>query len=263
MSTNPTTRRAAGVGALLALAACGGGGGNAPAEPLSGEVGRLDIARAVYAVSPSVPAAFYTEPDPYPDRTTLRYHVLASEISAATGADWEACADDFASASEHAAASAAARGYPGAATGSSETAWFFQFDRTIDAAEPAMLIVRLFKCSAFDRSLRADGVAGQLMSLPATAADLRFVAEYLWSIGPFNNALNAVVDSRAGAGGPRHRLRRAAAERLAGSNGCDIVEVWDLVYSADNASGLVSVEETFVDVFEARYEAGVVSLCSG
>lgn len=253
----------AGIGVLLTLVACGAGGGDAPAGPLPGDVERLDIARAVYAVAPSVPAAFYAEPDPYPDRSTLRYHVLESEISTAADADWEACVDDFSSASQHAAASAAARGYPGAATGSSETAWFFQFDRTIEAAEPAMLIVRLFKCSAFDRSVRADGVAGRLNAVPVTAADLRFVAEYLWSIGPFNNALNAVVDSRGDTGELSHRLRRAAAERLAGAGGCDIVEVWDLVYTVDGASGLVSVDETFVDVFEARYEAGAVSLCSG
>ncbi len=253
---------------IALLSGCGGGGGgdsSAPQGPTA-DSANLSVAKAVYGINAQVPAGFYTESNPYPDRQTLTLHVRQGDVAPVTGGtNFEVCSDDFSEALDWSAANASRLGYTTNLTGNSEDDWYFQFDREIVSTEPAMLVNRVFKCATVDRSMVSSDLAGTLNRRPLDAASLKFLAEYLWGFSDYNNALNAVIESRGTAATSslyEHRITRAVALRYAGSNQCDLIEVWQQYHRVDRTSGVVSVDEVFDRVFEAKLQAGVASLCS-
>lgn len=254
------------VAAAGGLAACGGGAvAPGPEVAQAPDAADLHVARAVYGIDPSLPAGFYNEPNPYPDRQTFTVHVKSHDMpTGPMGQNYELCTDDFAEALDWSATNAAAQGFTTSLTSNSDSEWYYQFDRAIDASEPAMLINRVFKCSQLDRSGLSDaGAAGVINHRPVDAADLRWVAEYLWTFSPYNNALHAVIESSGSTTADRlvHRIQRAFARKFAGSKGCDLIEVWNLDYTSDRTSGTLQQSEEFVRVFEASYETGQAVLC--
>ena len=254
-------------GLAMVLAGCGGGSGAPAALPSPVDSGSEDIgiARAVYGIDPPTPGDFYRDPQPYPDRQTFTVHIRKNEVHPGQGGmNYEECTDDFAEALSWSEINAAAQGLATSLTGNSENEWYYQFDRAIEASEPAMLINRAFKCSTIDRSGVSDsGDAGAINRRPLGAADVRWIAEYLWGFSSYNNALNAVISSSGHSTSDRleHRILRASAIRFAGTGGCDIIEIWSLDYSADRTTGVLVYREDFVRMFEARYENGQASLC--
>ncbi len=246
----------------LATASCGGGSGS-EAESVQPDVEALSIARQVYGIEPSVPADFYVDVDPYPDRQTLTVHVRENEIRPSSQAmDFEACSDDFAEALDWSATQAAQRGLLTTLAGTSESEWYFQFDREVQEADPAMFLNRVFKCRQFDRSAITDGHVGHINRQPVNAADLKFMVEYLWGFSEYNNAFHAVVSSRADSGATlSHTIVRAEAIRQVGAERCDLIETWSHSYSVSEASGLISEQVRYLDVFRARLRAGSAELC--
>lgn len=247
----------------LLLSACGGGGGGDGIPEAAGADPRQAIAEAVYGLAPAKPTGFYAETDPYPDRQTLTVHVREAEVRPAPPAvDFESCSNDFTEALDWSAANAAARGFTTNLAGNSETEWFFQFDREIVASSPAMLVNRVFKCAQLDRSVLGDDRLAILRRPGSGAAELRWVAEYLWGFSPYNNALHAVLESRTVQSSPAtHRIVRAEALRFAGANGCDLIEVWEHDFELDATSGLVTSEERFQQVFAAKLQNSRAELC--
>lgn len=224
----------------------------------------LNIARKVYGIDASRPAGFYVDVDPYPDRQTLTMHIRESEIRPiAAPIDFESCTDDFAEALGWSGTQAIQRGFDTSLAGTSESDWYFQFDREIQSASPAMLVNRVFKCGNLDRSVLSDGHVGLLNSQPAEAEDLRFVVEYLWGFSRYNNAFHAVVSSRRNSDVPLgHTIVRAEAIRAAGSDECDLIETWAHDYTLSTTTGLVTETIRFEDVFRARLSAGSAEICS-
>lgn len=250
---------------LLVAGGCGGGSGAPVTDDLMSV--DLDIAQSVYGVAPSLPSDFYRDPEPYPDRQTFTVHIKSAEvIPGHSGVNYELCSDDFPEALTWSDVNAQAQGFSTSLTGTFETDWYFQFDRAIDASEPAMLINRVFRCAQLDRSALSDtGAAGFINRRPLDLADLRWIAEYLWGFSVHNNALNAVVASTGQAGESllEHEILRASATRFSGTDGCDVVEVWSMHYLADRATGQLEFQERFVRRFEARLDNGQVTICSG
>lgn len=255
---------------LLVLASCGGGGGgDAPAVAAADGAHDVDlaIAQTAYSAEQRTPADFYAEPRLYPDRSEFRFHVRNTDVGIDPQAQtaFEVCSDDFAEAMQWSAASADARRFQSTLTATDETDWYFEFQRDVDGDDSAMLINRVFKCSALDRTgLAPDGYAGQITRTPLTATDLQFVSEYLWQFSPYNNALHAVIDSVALGGSSElvHDLHRVEVRRGGGgASGCDRIELWTWRHSAGSGDGVLMSEQRFERAFDARRSNGVVSLC--
>lgn len=278
MAENPTGatrirsggRRLAGGLTCTLIVACGGGGGSAPqvAAPVQPDVARdLDLAALAYSADQRTPPGFYSEAVRYPDRSEFRFHVKSDDLGVAAPVAFEVCSDDFSEALQWSETGADARDFETTLTGNAETDWFFEFDRAVIDVQPAVVINRVFKCSALDRAgLAPDGYAGQLMVRPLSADDLRFVAEYLWQYSVYNNAFNAVSASVAGtdSGALVHDLERVAVEVGAGAQaGCDRIELWTWRWTADSSSGALTSEQRFERAFDARLENGTVRLCGG
>ena len=250
--------------ATALVAACGGGGGASGDAP-QGSVAvdaDLEIAKAVYGVSATLPPGFHAEPERYPDRQTFKVHVRQGDLAQPKpDPDFEVCSDDFDEALSFSKRNADALGYVTTLSGTDDNDWFFQFDRAIESAEPAMLVNRVFKCAGVDRSVQNGSVVAELNRRPVEAGHVRFLAEYLWHFSTHNNALNAVLSSSSASAELEHRLRRAEALRFGGKDGCDRIEVWDQLYVATPSTGIVERTDQFVRAFDARFDSGSVTLC--
>jgi len=260
-------RRLAAPMTLSVLAACGGGGSSVePQQSADSIVDDLSIAQSVYDAERRTPPEFLSDPTDYPGLSEFRFHVVAQDVglAAATDMRFEACTDDPVTAELWSAQASAGRGLASTMTASRNTDWFFQVDRVLDTDPTAVAVARVFRCAALDRGTLDDaGSAGQLNRAPVTAGDLRYVSEYLWQFSIFNNALQAVISSRAapGDGVLNHDLIRAAAEVGAGVNGCDRIDLYRWRHSVDPNNGTLTEETVWLRSFDAQQSAGNVSLC--
>lgn len=257
-------------GALAVLGGCGGGGASpeiAGEMPPDARAVDQRLAELAYSPDERTPPGFYSEPERYSDRSVFRFHVKSDDVGVPAQVAFEVCTNDFAQALSWSASGAEARDFETELAGNDETVWFYEFDRMVSGTEPAVVINRVFKCSALDRQGAVpDGFAGQLTMRPLGSDELRFVAEYMWQFSRFNNALNAVYDSVPGseAGALTHTLRRVQVQQGAGAvAGCDRIEVWHWRWRADPLDGSLSSEQHFERAFDARRENGAVRLCGG
>ncbi|MEM6817456.1 MAG: hypothetical protein AAF578_01590 [Pseudomonadota bacterium] len=260
-------RRLAAPMLLSVLAACGGGSSSVePLQSADSMVDDLAIAQSVYDAQRRTPPGFLSDPTDYPGLSEFRFHVVAQDVglAAATDMRFEACTDDPVTAEVWSAQASAARGLTSTMTTTRDTEWFFQVDRVLDSDPTAVAVVRVFRCAALDRGTLDDaGSAGQLNRAPVTADDLRFVSEYLWQFSIFNNALQAVISSRAatGDGVLNHDLVRAATQVGAGVNGCDRIDLYRWRHSVDLSDGTLTEETVWLRSFDAEQTGGNVSLC--
>ncbi|MEL6868845.1 MAG: hypothetical protein AAFO81_03505 [Pseudomonadota bacterium] len=254
-----------------AIAGCGAGGNDNPQTPdlASNPVGDspdLALAERLYAGTDRVPEGFLVESAQYPDRSEFRFHVSNTDIGLGNPGQtrFEMCSDDFAEALQWSALSSAARNFQTTLSATDENDWFFEFDRDVAGPESAMVVSRVFKCATLDRSNRdAAGLAGTLNRAPATAADLKFISEYLWQFSLYNNALHAVVDSREdrSANVNAHIIERAQLlPGGAATAGCDMVEMWHWSHALE-PDGILVETDRFVRAFDVRQENGVVTAC--
>ncbi|MFK8053768.1 MAG: hypothetical protein AB8F65_12450 [Woeseiaceae bacterium] len=249
----------------LILGACGGSStapdtSTAAVDPRAED---LRLAKLAYSPDERTPAGFYEEPRLYPDRSEFRFHVKSSDVGMTAGeAAYDVCSGDFAVALDWSSDSALNRDFDTTLSATAETEWYFQFERTIAGDEPGMLINRVYKCDAFDRSnALSDGFAGRITKGDFDADDLRFISEYLWQFSLYNNALHAVVDSVA-SDAATHDIERVQVNVGAGVvENCDRVEVWRWRHRVDAATGDLTSEQQFLRAFDARQSDSVVSLC--
>lgn len=250
----------------FALTACGGGGSDGAIPPVdSSSDPDLDIAVLAYSADYRVPEGFYQEPDRYPDRSVFTFHVKQSDVGVMPTVDHELCTDDFALALDWSAQSAAARQFDTAFSASSQSDWFFEFERVANDAAGSIVINRVFRCAVLDRAgLDGTAFAGQVNKQPLMADDLKFLSEYFWQFSIYNNALHAVITSAPAtvADGLAHDLVRAEVRVGEGSqSGCDRVELWRWRYIVDSDTGTLTAEQQFQRAFDARQLNGSVSLC--
>ncbi|MEL7311334.1 MAG: hypothetical protein AAFN07_07485 [Pseudomonadota bacterium] len=249
----------------LALNACGGGG-NAPQTPVAEPAQTLGIAERVYDATQRTPEGFLEDASQYPGLSEFRFHVQAQDVGIASPGDvrFEACSDEFSTVFSWSNQASASRGLASTASSNSETDWYFQIDRVLDADPASVVVSRVFKCNALDRSTRdASGGAGVVQRQPATAEDLQFLSEYLWRFSPYNNALHAVISSNGAEDSDvlTHDLVRAEAVVGAGVAGCDRIDVYQWRHSLDVTTGDLSESTTWLQSFDARFVNGQAQLC--
>lgn len=268
-----TFNRARYCGALVVLlvAGCSSGGNDSAADAgvasaPDTSTADTELAARLYAGTPRTPAAFLAEESQYPDRSEFKFHVSNGDVSALSAGElrFELCSDDFAEALQWSATAADARALPSQLTATAQTQWYFQFDRTLASVEPAMVVNRVFRCAALDRSTRdALGNAGTVNLAPFTADDLQYVSEYLWQFSLYNNALHVVIDSFPDRQSVdlQHILERAQLFPGEGEDpSCDRVEIWHWTHRIASG-GALSEADIFVRGFDVRRDNGVVSLC--
>ncbi len=259
----------------MLAAACAGGsdaerGGNkqqiaqamSPAE-------EQRIAELVYNPEYSVPAGFYVDDRVATDRSYSLHHVLDDSGS------YEVCTDDYAVAREWEEADNLARTVSGYFVESRDTERYFEFARELaydsdignvdDLTSPGF--ARVFKCSntnrdGVDRSL-LSGFAGVVNARPIDAAGVREFTEYLWQFSFFPATRKKVIDSYSTATGTgfAQTLVLALATRQ-GYDRCDLVEIAQWRFTADQLTGEVNKEFTVVHRFEAEPEADAVRVCN-
>lgn len=261
---------------ILAVAAACGGSGSADTTPVATSSGAQapalpadrQIAALVYDSSYSVPDGFYVDERSATDRSYTIHHVLDESGS------YELCSDDYAEALAWEAADNAARSVQGYFVTSHDNERYFEFVRELsydndvgnieDLTSPGF--ARIFKCSntnrnGVDRSL-LSGYAGTLNAHPLDADTVRVFAEYLWQFTFFPSSRKKVIDSYGSSTPDRLEQTLVLAFSTSGGPGqCDRIEVARWTFSADPASGEVAKRFVTSHYFDARNDAGSISVC--
>ena len=263
---------------LLSVAAACGGSGSASRNDTNGNPSAVEesanslddnqIAALLYDNSYNTPNGFFVDERANTARSYTLHHVLDESGS------FEVCTDDYAVAMAWEENDNAARSVQGYFVESYDNARYFEFARELsyqddignieDITSPGF--ARIFKCQhtnrdGVDRSL-LSGYAGTINALPMDGDAVRVFAEYLWQFTFFPNSRKKVIASVSSASAEtlQHTLQLAFSTNQ-GSGNCDLIEIAEWRFSADNVSGAIQREFEVTRSFEARYEAGLVTLC--
>ena len=261
--------------ALQSLAGCGGGATTPAAGntmPAAAGLTAVEIAQRIYDDQPRTPAGFYREPDRDPRYFYATFHLTNTRLDPATEADlsapeFELCASSRAEADAWEQTDRNNHAPSTQVLSSAVTDALYEYERDVPGADQRREVVRLFQCSFIDRSgvnLRApNGYGGRLNNQPVAAADLRYVAEYLWTFSSYNNVGNAVLESRAtaGSGTLLHELTQAELQRGMAGEPCDRLNVFTARYTLQTASADVSYGETTLWSIDVRLDGGRANLC--
>lgn len=272
-----TTRKAASYCALCfasLLVATGCGSGSTAIEE-SGNTGfgfggqsALEIADGIYDGTNPPPAGFYTEPPRDPQFFYSTRHVKNTDVDSAArlnpqAPEFEICVTDPAEAQS---LEQQTRPTNSLLLASNTTDQYYEFERD-DPADPGRrALVRLLRCQWVDRSmvnLRAPTQAmGILNTRPVAPADLRLLAEYLFTFSIYNNADYWVMESATQAGSQdlTHRLTIAELQRGA-SSGCDLLVLFDWDFSTSPADGEVRQSQTTIWTQPVRRQGSDAADC--
>lgn len=264
---------------LLSVAAACGGSGSASRNDAGGSAANTEasalspdnsqIVALLYDNSYNTPDGFFVDERADTARSYTLHHVLDESGS------FELCTDDYAVAMAWEENDNTSRSVQGYFVESYDNARYFEFARELsyqddvgnieDITSPGF--ARVFKCQhtsrdGVDRSL-LSGYAGTINAHPVDADAVRVFAEYLWQFTFFPNARKKVIASVASASSETldHTLRLAFSTNQ-GSGNCDLIEIAEWRFSADKASGEIHKEFAVSRSFEARYEAGSVTICN-
>ena len=243
-----------------------------PADPIEDKSQSLPSDEAVlarvYDVNYRTPPGFYVDERAGTPGSYTIYHVKDESLS------YELCTDDYAEAMALEAADNERRQVNGVFVGSYENERYFEVIRELDYPDSVGNITdptspgfaRIFKCSyvdreGVDRNLR-DGYAGRLSAIPANAAALRDLVEYLWQFAFFWPTKAKVLDSFSTEDGEsaRHTLRLGLVTPTNGR--CDVVEVVDWIFTLDETGGSMNKSFQLRRRFQAELIDGVPRKCS-
>ncbi|MEM7432307.1 MAG: hypothetical protein AAF351_10310 [Pseudomonadota bacterium] len=232
-------------------------------------ISTLDIATLVYDTNYSVPENFYTDDRADTSRSYTMHHLLDETAS------FELCTDDYATAAAWEEADNASRAVQGYFVAAHENERYFEFARELsyqddvgnidDITSPGF--ARVLKCRYADRQgvdrIAFNGYAGHLKNEPLDANSMRVFAEYFWQFRFFPTSTQKVIasDSVQTAATIDQTLLIAFAT-VQGAGQCDQIEVAEWRFSANRSTGRVHKYFETITIFEARLEAGQVSLCS-
>lgn len=236
---------------LLALAGCGGGGGEGAAPDMPAQVGRPvaqsdhEIASMVYSGGKRTPEGFPTDEAP-----AGYWQVTTTHLAGCTD-DW----NEALAWSETAAQDATA--YSDLVETRTDPR-YYEFDRVTRSSPATYVRMRVYRCEFF------DPVASELNVRPLEATTVAAFAEYQWLFTTYNNFGNVVLErlTRTTAGTIEHVLDLATLTRATAPATCDRVEVVAWVWRVNLATGAVDIRTEPLFGFGAREAAGVVETCA-
>jgi hypothetical protein len=261
------------------LAACAGGGGDAPASPASASTSSadprpvaqsdLEIATAIYA-GQRTPDDFYNESAPNGHDVVATMHLKNTDIDPTLGASqaqFELCTNDWNQALGWSETSAQHAPQDSNLVATNDDPRYFEFGRVRPGSPEVYVQARVYKCAYLDRTtanLRAaSGSAGQLNVRPVDAAELERLSEYLWQFTTYNNFGHTVLKSSGSSGATlEHTLIIASLVRGGVSATCDRIDVIAWRHSVDPATGLATLSVQPLWSFGAREASGLAQLCT-
>lgn len=226
------------------------------------------IMSKVYDSLYQVPDSFYVDERASTPRSYAVYHVKDISIS------YERCTDDYSEALDWEAADNESRSVGGYYVGSIENFRYFEFVRELaytdsvgninDLTSPGY--ARVFKCGyvnrdGVDRNV-LDGYAGTLVTRPLSIGTMRSFSEYMWQFAFFPAAKKAVLEtfSAEQTNSYQHTLVLAFLTHQ-GTGKCDLIEVFDWIFTVNKTDGTMTKEFRSLHRFETRLIYGVPEKC--
>jgi hypothetical protein len=258
----------------LALAGCSGGqqvDTNAPLPQAAG-LSALQIAQNAYDNGPRTPANFYQDPPRDPQFFYAVTHLKNSHIDPTVAADpsraeYELCASDMTEAANMALAYRLANAPASQLLTSVVTSEYFEYEADVPGSTQQRTVLRVFDCEFVDRdsvNLRApNGNGGTINRRPLAQDPVRFLAEYSFLFGPYNNVGYQVLSSEQQPVTDSLNQTLLIAELVtAGSaQSCDQLTVFSLSHSADASSGAVRINELTEWTISVHLSDGLAQIC--
>jgi hypothetical protein len=250
----------------LLLSACGSTEAPVPTSSSvnAGEINDLAIANAVY-FDERTPDDFYHEElqdDAFYSISNVKNVDLLPIVNRGGLPAYELVSDDYVEAmgwSEQAA------GYDVTykqLVDNNETMLYQQFTR-VDPASPEFIqLHRVIKASVLDRTGVDDYYKGRITIADMTAAQVKLILEYLWTFTYDNNTGNAVLLSDTTETDDEFiHIMQQARLHMSYTESCDTIEVYDIRYTVEKASGFIWKNEVLTSVISAKRSGDRIEIC--
>lgn len=149
----------------------------------------------------------------------------------------------------------------------SETKLYYQFTRVNPDLPEFKDISRVFKADMLDRRgvnrNEEDGeYQGKITLTDMTAVDIKQLVEYLWMFSYSNNYSNAVLESYTSETVDEfiHTMKQAKID-FSHDGSCDEIELYEIRYSINKASGLIWKDKQLLNTFNTKRSGVMVEVC--
>ena len=255
----------AGLFALL-LSACSSGSDSNSEESaaINSTTADMEIAAALY-FDQRTPDDFYKE-DYQDDKFYLASHVKNIDLLPIVDRQgvtvFELTSDDFTEAMNWSEQSAVFQASYKQLVDNSETLLYRQFTRVDPAAPQFVYLNRVLKASVLDRNGVDDDYKGRITLTNMTAADVKFIIEYLWTFTIDNNYGNAVLSSSLTETVDTFvYVMQQASLTSSFDDSCDAIEVYDVRYTVPKASGFIWKDEVLEREISAKRSGDFLEIC--
>ena len=255
----------AGLFALL-LSACSSGSDSNSEESaaINSTTADMEIAAALY-FDQRTPDDFYKE-DYQDDKFYLASHVKNIDLLPIVDRQgvtvFELTSDDFTEAMNWSEQSAVFQASYKQLVDNTETLLYRQFTRVDPAAPQFVYLNRVLKASVLDRNGVDDDYKGRITLTNMTAADVKFIIEYLWTFTIDNNYGNAVLSSSLTETVDTFvYVMQQASLTSSFDDSCDVIEVYDVRYTVPKASGFIWKDEVLEREISAKRSGDFLEIC--
>jgi len=250
----------------LSLVACGVATNTQAIDNTIEFSNEIKIAAALYNNN-RVPGDFYQED--YPENLFGSVsHVKNIDLVINDGLpEYELASNDFVEAMEWDEQAAVAKDFYDQLVDVSETALYYQFTRVNPDLPELIYMSRVFKETMLDRAgvdrSDEDGeYKGKITLIEITAADVKFIVEYLWIFTFSNNYSNAILESYTLENDDEfiHIMTQAKLD-FSYNDGCDTVNLYEVRYTVPKATGLIWRDKEFIGTFLATRNNNLIEIC--
>lgn len=250
----------------LLLSACGSAEAPVPTSSSvnAGEINDLAIANAVY-FDERTPDDFYHEElqdDAFYSISNVKNIDLLPIVNRGGLPAYELVSDDYVEAMGWSEQAAGHDVTYKQLVDNNETMLYQQFTR-VDPASPEFIqLHRVIKASVLDRTGVDDYYKGRITIADMTAAQVKLILEYLWTFTYDNNTGNAVLVSYTTETDDEFiHIMQQARLHMSYAESCDTIEVYDIRYTVEKASGFIWKNEVLTSVISAKRTGDRIEIC--
>ncbi len=211
-----------------------------------------------------IPASFYQLQQINAGVEHDYFHVRAVDIWSGSTVNYDLASNDSNTASNWMTIAVTARYNNASLIATLENNWYYEstwYANDPYAGHPHYISARVFKATAIDRSVydvnQPTSLQAVLQQRPATASDISFIAEYLWTFSSENNTGHIVLDSFTETTplGFRQVIQEAVFDPAHGTTDCVLVDLWDSSYQLNNTTGGIMLTRIYRGSFHARFSS--------